>query len=164
MQKTENFFEKAFGNIENIEIFDLSKASECTSQIVLSLFHTEIPVFQEKKKRLILRIDYLSFDPDWVKMTGKEHIFSTDETQIIEIVPSFLGESAGVLTHKFSENTRLNWLQKNNLPENLVHKTWLILFIYDATYDRIEFDLSKDWVIFIFGRSGKSKNKQQIFP
>lgn len=149
--------------MENIEMLDLSESWGSTSEFILSLFHTEIPVFREKKKRLILRVDYLSFDPDWTLMTGKEHIFSTKETRIIEIVPSFLPESAGILTHHFPENTRLDWLQENHLPQHLEQKKWMTLFVYDATYDRIGFDISEDWVIFIFGRNMETRKENRIF-
>ena len=146
------FFQKSAPFLQNISIHELSESQYSVTRITISLFHTKIPDFVQKIKRLILRVDYLSFDPEWIKMTGNEHAFSTKETRIIEIVPSFLRGSAGVLEHTFPENSREKWLQKKNLPEILREKKWLSVFIYSATLERIIFDLSDDWVLFILGR------------
>lgn len=77
-----------------IDILDLHEAEKSQTPLIISLFHTPIPRFLIVKKRLILRVDYLSFDPEWSQMTGKEHIFSTPETRIIEVVPAFFEQSA----------------------------------------------------------------------
>ena len=167
VETTKGFFQKSAPFLQNISICEVSESKYSTTRITLSLFHTEIPDFVQKIKRLILRVDYLSFDPEWIKMTGKEHAFSTKETQIVEIVPSFLKESAGILEHTFSKNTREKWLQKRNLRENLREKRWLSVFIYNATLERLLFDLSDDWVIFILGRNEikwKKSDASLIFP
>lgn len=59
------------------------------SELAFSLFHAPIPDDRFFAKRsLVLRIDYLSFDPTWVTYNLREHIESTGDRQIIEIIPS----------------------------------------------------------------------------
>lgn len=152
VKTTSGFFQKSAPFVQDISIHELYEAKYAVSRITISLFHTEIPDFVQKMKRLVLRVDYLSFDPKWIGMTGKEHAFSTKETQIIEIVPSFLTGSAGILEHTFPENSREKWLQKRHLPEVLMEKKWLSIFIYNSTLEQIVWDLSDEWVVFILGR------------
>lgn len=167
VETTKGFFQKSAPFLQNISICEVSESKYSETRVTISLFHTEIPDFIKKMKRLILRVDYLSFDPEWIKMTWKEHAFSTKETQIIEIVPSFLRGGAGILEHTFPENTREKWLQKKNLPQVLREKKWLSLFIYNATLDRLVFDISDDWIVFILGRNEikwNNSNASIVFP
>lgn len=61
------------------------------SQLAFSLFHAPIPDARFFSPRsLVLRIDYLSFDPTWVTHNLREHIDSTVDRQIIEVIPSLL--------------------------------------------------------------------------
>ncbi len=59
------------------------------SAIGVSILHAPIPdldIFAPCA--LILRIDYLSLDPNWISQNGTEHITSTRDRQIIELIPS----------------------------------------------------------------------------
>lgn len=68
------------------------------SAIGVSILHTPIPDMDCFAPRaLILRIDYLSLDPSWVSQNGTEHIASTRDRQIIELIPSPLEGGAGLI-------------------------------------------------------------------
>jgi hypothetical protein len=59
------------------------------SAIALSILHSPIPdIDLFEPHTLILRIDYVSLDPLWVAYNETEHISSTADRQIIEIIPS----------------------------------------------------------------------------
>jgi hypothetical protein len=59
------------------------------SELCLIFFHAEIPGRQYfQNGSLILRIDYLSLDPEWTLFHESEHILSTLERKILEIIPS----------------------------------------------------------------------------
>ena len=62
---------------------------ERLSHLAFSLFHASIPDTQFFSiHALVLRIDYLSWDPTWVQHNQNEHIESTRDRQIIEVIPS----------------------------------------------------------------------------
>jgi hypothetical protein len=62
---------------------------ERLSHLALSLFHAPIPDAQFfALQSLVLRIDYLSLDPTWVRHHSSAHIESSQDRQIIEIIPS----------------------------------------------------------------------------
>ena len=59
------------------------------SAIGISILHAPIPdmdIFAPCA--LILRVDYLSLDPIWVDKNETEHVLSTRDRQIIELIPS----------------------------------------------------------------------------
>ena len=59
------------------------------SAIGVSILHAPIPDMDLFAARaLILRIDYLSLDPSWVDKNETEHVLSTRDRQIIELIPS----------------------------------------------------------------------------
>lgn len=81
-------------DIVNIEDFWFLRKSA----IWISLLHSSIPdlsLFTEKA--LILRIDYLSMDPIWIENNEKEHIISTKNRQVIELIPSPIIGGAGLI-------------------------------------------------------------------
>ncbi len=61
------------------------------SQCTFTLFHALLPdrhYFEDNS--LVLRVDYLSFDPVWNQYHESEHISSTLHHRVIEIIPSVL--------------------------------------------------------------------------
>lgn len=61
------------------------------SAIGISILHAPIPGMDFFVPRaLILRVDYLSLDPNWISQNGTEYILSTPDRQIIELIPSVL--------------------------------------------------------------------------
>lgn len=116
--------------------FEPSEGALC----ILALFHAPIPKFSDGKKRLVLRIDYLSFDPAWIAMNGQEHLYSSEITQIIELIPSPCPKGAGLIRHDFPISSRENWLQSLHIPIHWAQKKWISIFCYPETFARIDFD------------------------
>ncbi len=85
--------------IGEVAIGDISEFSILRkSAIGISILHAPIPDMDFFALRaLILRIDYLSLDPSWVSQNGTEHITSTRDRQIIELIPSVLEGGAGLI-------------------------------------------------------------------
>jgi hypothetical protein len=68
------------------------------SAIGVSILHAPIPDLDYFVPcALILRIDYISLDPNWISQNGTEHITSTRDRQIIELIPSPLDGGAGLI-------------------------------------------------------------------
>jgi hypothetical protein len=65
----------------------------------IALFHAPLPSREFfTVSSLILRVDYLSLDPSWILYHEKEHIDSTPEHKIIEIIPSPLSDTGGIFS------------------------------------------------------------------
>lgn len=122
------------------------------SKIAFSLFHTPIP----KKaffatESLILRIDYLSFDSDWLHSHGKEHISSSLHQKVIEIIPSPLLEGAWLLpvSHTFFSRSFLAkkfWLHEE--------KKWIPIFCYPETFSHLDYrDIPNGFEFLIFWKN-----------
>lgn len=68
------------------------------SAIGILILHAPIPDLDFFAPRsLILRIDYISLDPNWISQNGTEYITSTRDRQIIELIPSVLEGGAGLI-------------------------------------------------------------------
>ena len=122
--------------IHDVADFEASEPATC----ILSLFHAPIPKFSDSKKRLVLRIDYLSFDPVWIASNGQEHVYSSEMTKIIELIPSPCPKGAGLIRHDFPMSSRSTWLESLGLSHKLDKKTWISIFCYPETFARIDFD------------------------
>ncbi len=129
---------------------DTSFLQKNPAEIIFSLFHREIPIFDDTKKRLILRFDYLSLDTDWVAMNGAEHIASSETTKIIELIPSPLQKSAWLIQHKMEKYDKKSWLEKQNLPIEIAEKKWILIFAYEPTIERMDLDSLDDDIIVLF--------------
>lgn len=108
------------------------------SAIGISLLHFPLPdLILFEKNALILRIDYLSLDPTWVSNNEIEHISSTQDRQIIELVPSPLPGSAGLIPNK---TTASNITEKH-----------IVIFTYSDTLDLIDWESFPDNIqVFVF--------------
>ncbi len=109
------------------------------SAIWISLFHFPIPDLDCFKERaLILRIDYLSLDPLWIENNEREYIWSRPDRQIIELIPSPLVDSAGLIPI-------LSQLSNYKIGKHIT------IFAYSDGMDRIYFDSFPDDIqIFVF--------------
>lgn len=113
----QDFLSKNHLLLGNYEVYDyVHFLPEESSSVIFSLFHFPLLDFQDEVKRLILRFDYLSLNPEWTQFHGNDHIKSNNCTKIIEIIPSPFPESGGLVQHSFSPISREEWLEKNNLP------------------------------------------------
>ena len=107
------------------------------SSFCFSLFHGFLP----KKEYFtlpacILRVDYISLDPIWLQHHESEHIGSTEERRIIEIIPSPLPHGWGILDSRIGKYSRTNIADAYQLDE---HQEWITLFCYEQTlYDCID--------------------------
>ena len=89
---------------------------------------------------MILRIDYLSLDPTWIRNNERQHILSTSDRRIIELIPSPLEVSAGLIPVSNSER-------------EIVSERHIVIFTYSDTLSRIDWDSFPDDIqIFVFGK------------
>jgi hypothetical protein len=118
------------------------------SSLALALFHIEIPgddCFAQNS--LVLRIDYLSLDPEWARLHGSEHIRSTPYHRVIEIIPSPLVWWAGILSPLPHSITRTELAEKYDIDP---WKQWISLFTYPDTRENLIFDISDDTMVLVF--------------
>ena len=87
--RVEGFFSMNSDILGTYTVRDTYQISEKIGNITFLLFHHPLPLeYVKSEKELIFRIDYLSFDPEWTSKNGAEHIDSTPECTIIELIPS----------------------------------------------------------------------------
>ena len=112
------------------------------------MLHANIPDLDLFSLRaLILRIDYISLDPLWIQKNETEHISSTENRQIIELIPSSLSGSAGLIPSKSFD-------QKNskNTPKHIT------VFCYTETLNHIDWDtFPEDVIVYVFGKVESKK-------
>lgn len=102
-----------------------------SSELAISLFHAPIPDDRFFRKwSLVLRIDYLSFDKSWTQHTWVEHITSTHDRRIIEVIPSPLSTGSGLIPTYPSTYSRQTLAQRYSLD---MTKKWIPIFIYPET-------------------------------
>jgi hypothetical protein len=121
------------------------------SDIALALFHADIPEIEYfTKGALVLRIDYLSFDKTWLVHHLHEHIASTSDRRIIEVIPSPIPESAWLLYPYDTSITRDILANTYNLDRD---KNWIIVFAYPSTLqDILTFDnIDNHTQVLVFG-------------
>lgn len=135
------FLEKNKDNLGEYHVFHTDEISvRWFSAVIFLLFHHPLPKISDTVRHIILRIDYLSFDPVWTEYNGHEHILSTPDVPIIEIIPSFLSAWSGILIPVWNEAiSKQSLLWELHLPIKLENKKWISLFVYPETLDRIDF-------------------------
>jgi hypothetical protein len=149
-----SFIDKNRHLLTEVEIHDkMDFWKERSSDVALALFHAEIPDIQHfAKNSLVLRIDYLSFDPTWTIHHLDEHIASTEDRCIIEVIPSPLSPSGGLIYPYNTGITRNTLADRYHLD---IDKDWIIVFAYASTLTEIlTFDtIDSHNQILIFGSS-----------
>lgn len=121
------------------------------SDITLALFHADIPsIGYFTKDSLVLRVDYLSFDNSWISHHLDEHITSTSRRHIIEIIPSPIPESGGLIYPYDTSITREVLADNYHLD---IDKNWILVFAYRSTlHDILTFDnIDEGTQILVFG-------------
>jgi hypothetical protein len=84
-------------------------------------------------------LDYLSLDREWIKNNEQLHIASTHDRQIVELIPSPLPDSAGLLPLQEFQ-TEYDTLSRH-----------IAIFAYSDSFDRIDFDsFPDDILVYIF--------------
>ncbi len=155
-EKTEQFFLRNKTSLPSYEIHSIwTHDVKSFSLVIFLLFHFPIPDIEEDWSRLILRIDYLSFDPIWIENQWREHILSTARVPIYEMIPSLLPWWAGYISPCILDGfSRSDFIEKYSLPQDIEHKKWMTIFVYPETLAR--FDFSKHWedtLYFILGEA-----------
>ena len=150
VEHVSNMFDMNHHVLGNVYVRNLSLFwKERHSSLAFSLFHAPIPDMRFfVDHALVFRIDYLSFDPVWVNRHGVEHITSTKDLRIIEIVPSPLGWGWQFDTYH-ANYSREYLAEKYSLDTN---KKWISLFAYQNTIkDILVFDtIIEDYQILVF--------------
>lgn len=115
------------------------------SNLAISMLHASIPDLDLFSPRaLILRIDYISLDPLWIQKNETEHIASTNDRQIIELIPSPLSHSAGLLPSR-----KFDWTK---------YQKHITVFCYPETLRRIDWDsFPDDIIVYVFGKVSSKK-------
>jgi len=108
-------------------------------------------------------VDYLSLDPGWVDHHALEHIESTQEHTIIELIPSPLG-GAGLLPVASSPLSREDLVARYELPSHILHKKWYGIFAYPDTLERIELSVPQDAIVWIAGQAGSRRGEEIVLP
>ncbi len=149
------------------------------SVIGISILHAPIPDMDFFAPRaLILRIDYLSLDTSWISQNGTEHITSTRDRQIIELIPSVLEGGAGLIApvslSSRMQQSEADWSKVMKVPgHGLLHSKgisnasqrdttsqWpvqqkhITIFTYPSTIDRIDWDsFPSDLIVYVYSSS-----------
>lgn len=130
---------------------------ETSSSVVFLLFHFPLPdsLTRTSHTKVIFRIDYLSFDSQWVKHHLSEHISSNEITKIYEYIPSPIAASGGLIPFLWNHTTsKSELLLKYSIPETYATKKWMTLFSYSTLYQRIDLDSCPDDIcLLVLGRS-----------
>lgn len=166
-------FVSSFG-MRDILIFDISEFwISRKSNLAISMLHASIPDLNLFSLRaLILRIDYISLDPLWIERNETEHISSTENRQIVELIPSPLSHSAGLLPLFLSSRTKQSettWSVAIQVSgHGLLHSSqwqklhksqkYITVFCYKDTIHHIDWDsFPDDIVVYVFWKI-ESKN------
>ncbi len=135
------------GEVETGDISDFWLMRK--SAIGVSILHAPIPDLDCFALRaLILRVDYLSLDPNWISQNGTEHIISTRDRQIIELIPSPLEGGAWLIP--IISSSRWDTWEKH-----------ITIFAYSSTLERIDWDsFPSDLIIYVFADSEDIKSQK----
>lgn len=140
----ENFFAK--NNFSNVEICDM-KNFRANAENAISFLHSDFPKNIYKK---VVRIDYISFDKNWLKQNGAEHIHSTKNHQIIECIPSVFSSGSGILPKVQSAITRDNLREKYNIFQT--NNKNFSIFCYEDTLQKIDLtNIPDNLELILFG-------------
>ena len=154
-EKTKYFFHRNTPDIATHEIKSISQFSMEEHEILFLLFHHPLPKNIVQNNILILRIDYLSFDQNWIKHHGAEHISSKKGRKIIEIIPSPLTWWGWLI------QPTQNFLHRNMLAEKLwldAQKSWISIFAYEETLEkRLTWEKISDGEIIFLGGNSQAK-------
>ncbi len=124
------------------------------SPLIILWLHAHIDFSHIPAWRGVIRVNYLTYDPWYEKIHGIEHIASTGESPIREIVCSPLPTLGGVWKYETTESSRASWLIKMHLPNNLKEKIWIPLFCYKETLEHLDRkDIPKNSIIFLIGNT-----------
>lgn len=150
--EVETFIHKNQHLLGDIEIRDRADFwKERPVSLALALFHADVPDMRYfTKGSLVLRIDYLSFDKTWTLHHLDEHISSTEDRQIVEVIPSPLSGSGGLIYPYNTCITRRILADRYKLDQD---NDWIIIFAYPST---LEYTLTFDNIdshnqVLIFG-------------
>jgi hypothetical protein len=134
-------------HVEHIGDFGVMRLS----YLALSLFHAPIPDARFFSPRsLVLRIDYLSWDPTWVRHNCSEHIDSTWDRQIIEIIPSPLPRWGGLIPAYPASLSGTDLAERYGIDSD---KKWISIFVYADTliHSLILDSIPEDFEVLLFG-------------
>ncbi len=155
--KLRDFFEKSAPSLSRCEIIEKKYYNyDGSSSIIVLSLHAKVDLEKFPTWRAILRINYLTYDPWYRKLHNAEHILSTPERPIQELIYSPLVGTWGVWHYPKTILSRWDWLEKMKLPQSLEEKTWVLLFCYDETFRNFQMhDIPEDIAIFHIGSDEK---------
>ncbi len=129
------------------------------SPVVILSFHKKINPRLFPSHTLFLRVNYLSFQSFAQDIHLRHHIDSTSTRPIIELSYSPLSHTGGIIKGIDTEINRQEWLLSVGLDSTLSDKKWRMIFVYNATFARLDFD-EENTVYFIIGRKSTQPSNQ----
>ena len=97
-------------------------------------------------------MSYLTYDPWYRDSHEREHILSTPERPIIELVYSPLPGTGGVWHYEKHQITRKVWLERMSLSERLNKKIWIPIFVYPETLSNLDLkNIPEHISVFLLG-------------
>ncbi len=107
-------------------------------------------------------MNYLTYDHWYEKIHDTEHILSSQERPIREIVYSPLPGLGGLWKYEPTDVSRDSWLEKVHLPNHLKEKLWIPLFCYAETLKNFDREnISEDSIIFLIGNTLTLKSNNE---
>lgn len=141
---------------QNTEIIDVEDWRKCGDTAIVFL-HAEFP---REAYRMVFRVDYLSFDSEWLSQNNTEHIASTSAHRIVEYIPSPLPGGAGLLPKISSGISFEEIAAKYHLH---AYKKLFSIFSYADTLAKIDFENIPDGVqVAIFGAKNFAQKSENI--
>lgn len=133
IEKTNSFFHHNRYLLPKVSLFQRKEFQNHRTNppLCITLFHTDFPeILLLPKWSLVLRIDYLSFDPTWVKHHWSYHIASTDACVVREIIPSPLEWWWGIFQIWAWWESRSSIADRFGIDRD---RTWVSIFCYPET-------------------------------
>ena len=160
VEKVAYFFEKNTILNRHSQIRKIEDIEKKSANISFLLFHHPIPAnYQYHADELFLRIDYLSFDPEWITHHGKEHIDSREGRKIIEITPSPLSWSAGLIPPPSHLISKHELAKKYGLDHE---KKWITIFAYQKTLlEHLELEALEGAQVLLLWTDGRERQDEK---
>ena len=155
------FLEKSGSSlpIYRVQAKDSYNYTTSSPLIVLGL-HAQCDYTQFPQWRGIIRVSYLTYDHWYKNLHNKEHVLSSLERPIRELIYSPLRGTGGVWQYTQSQsNTKKEWLKKMGFPNEWENRSWIPIFAYQETLDCLSIDeIPENYQIFLIGKEGELWN------
>lgn len=153
--KIEAFMSQSGMTLPPYEIYDKKNYDFLTaSHLIILGLHASLDFSRIPVWRCMIRVNYLTYDTWYEKIHNTEHILSTPERPIIELIYSPLPRMGGIWKYEATDSSRTSWLETMHLPRELSDKIWIPLFCYKETLRNFDREnIPKNSIIFLIGNT-----------